>query len=485
MRDKISLQRRVSECLTNLVTEDRAHIDVACSGGPDSTALLHVLAELRSFLNLKLSCAYFDHGIRKPNEADGDIDFLKQITTALGISLTVERQPFGELKRIAGRTRRSLEEVARNYRYRYLTSIAAKISADYIATGHSLSDHVETILMRLFQGASYYGLSGIPPIRDKIIRPLLFSTREEVLGYLTTHGLVYRTDKTNLSKEFLRNRIRHELIPVIQKVFPDYEKTLPLFAEKMRGFMGFVKEEVRSRAKWEKVEEISGTAFRINGTRFVSLPGVIRLYSFYQTFDQLARLDPSIAGPNGGQIPYRFVSPLLDDSWFYPKRRLLTGHNVTLDWRGQFLFLERKVVSKYKKGYLIVVNYGARSVIRGSDLEIIATDVNPINDLTNQLIINRDDIQDPLVVRSKRPGDKIELGMGLKSLKKLFNEWQVPRDTRWSVPVIADRNGILAVLGDCLGFKNRYSRRANNWQSTQSGGQANTSIIRVKKAGLR
>lgn len=361
MRDKISLQRRVSECLTDLLIEDGAHIVVACSGGPDSMALLHILAELRSFLNLKLSCAYFDHGIRKPNEADGDIDFLKQITTALGIPLNVERQSFGELKRIASRTRKSLEEIARNYRYRYLTSIALKVSADYIATGHTSSDHIETILMRLFQGASFYGLSGIPPIRDNIIRPLSFSTRKDVLGYLTAHGLNYRTDKTNLSKEFLRNRIRHELVPVIQRVFPDYEKTLPLYAAKMRGFMGFVEEEVQSRARWEKVEATSGIAFRINGTRFVSLPGVIRLYSFYQTFDQLARLEPSIAGLRGGQIPYRFVSPLLDDSWFYPKRRLLTGHNVTLDWRGQFLFLERKVVSKYKKGYLIVVNYGVRS----------------------------------------------------------------------------------------------------------------------------
>ncbi len=483
MRDKISLQHKVSECLTNLGIKDGAHIVVACSGGPDSTALLHVLAEMRSFLNLKLSCAYFDHGIRKPDEADGDIDFLKQITTTLGISLNVERESFGELKRIAGSTRRSLEEVARDYRYRYLTSLASKISADYIATGHTSSDHIETILMRLFQGASFYGLSGIPLVRDKIFRPLSFSTRKEVLGYLTAHGLGYRTDKTNLSKEFLRNRIRHELVPVIQKVFPDYETTLPLFAEKMRGFIEFVEAEMSRRARWERVEEKSGTAFRINGKRYVSLPGVIRLYSFYHTFDQLVRFEPSITILKRTQIPYRFVSPLLDDGWFYPKRRLLSGHNVTLAWRGEFLFLERKVVSIYKKGYLIGVNFGGRSRIRGSDLEITATDRNPIKDITNQLLVNRDEIQDPLIVRSKRPGDKIKLGMGLKSLKKLFNEWQVPRDTRWSVPVVADRSGIVAVLGDCLGFKNRYSRRARDWQSTQGEWQTNTSIISIKKAG--
>ncbi len=479
MREKADLEHKISDYLNGLGIKRGANIVVACSGGPDSTALLYALSRISVQRDLVLSSAYLDHGIRDSDEADGDIEFLSAITSRLGIPLYVERKSAGELRRIAKRAKRSLEAVARDCRYGYLADVASETSADYIATGHTLDDQIETILMRFFQGASLFGLSGIPSVRDRIIRPILCATREEVLAYLQIHGIGYRTDKSNLSDDFLRNKIRIELVPVVQRVFPQYKKTLLFVSETARSFTKFVDGEVRDSLQWERVQGVSGTAFRIQGQSFISVNGVVRLRSLYLMLNELARLEPSRKGAK--QVPFRFVSPLLDDSWFYPKRLLLNGHGITLEWRGEFLFLERKVVSLYKKGYLINVKFGSISLIKGVNLEVVATKGPP--DSRDQLVVLRDEIVGPLVVRSRRSGDQIELSMGLKSLKKLFNEWGVSREERWLMPVIADRKGILAVLGSCTGFKNRYSRRANNWYSNQSGSSTYTAKIKIVKVG--
>jgi tRNA(Ile)-lysidine synthase len=483
MKQKNDLHVKVHDYLEDLGIIEGAHILVACSGGPDSTALLHALSRFQASLNLKLTCAYFDHGIRERAETDRDICFLNDFTATLGIPYRVNRFPSGKLKQIASQTKRSLEDVARTIRYRYLTSLAAEISADHIAMGHTLSDQIETLIMRFLKGVSFSGLAGIPTVREQIIRPLLFCTREEVLSYLRENGLKYRTDVTNLSTNFLRNRVRLKLLPVIREVFPAYETTLPLFAEKMRALKDFVEEEAGRRAQWKPVKNKNGTAYRIDGKQFVSLPGIIRLYSLYHTFDRLVSGEIGQKYKKSTQIPYRFLSPVLDEDWFYPKRTLLTGHGIRLCWKGGFLFLEREVVCSYKKGYLISVNEGLRRRIRDTELKIIVGDRNNIQNSEGDLIVDRDSICEPLIVRSRRAGDKISLGLGIKSLKKLFNEWRVPLEMRWSVPIVEDRNEILAVMGKSLGYKNRYSRRVKNLKQTPDRAKACTLIISVVKIG--
>ena len=431
-----------------------ANILVACSGGPDSTCLLHSLAGLREEWELVLSCAYLDHGIREKNETQKEHDFVENQAKLLNVSFFSDFLPRGECKRIAKSTGQSLEETARKARYRFFNAISDRIKADYVAIGHTLDDQIETLIMRFFQGVDFTGLAGIPPINGRFIRPLLSCTKEEVENYLLSRNIVFLIDMSNLREEFLRNRVRNRVIPLIGEIFPGYRNSLTALSCKMTCLKGYLENEVCQRAKWERIDDGGRVRYRIRGNDFLSLPGIIRIQSLFRLCNILLRKD----GKNvDARIPYRFLSKVLKDSWFYPKRQLLNGHGVRLLWKNEYLFFERNVVSSGKKGYLIVIEGDCRFSIAGIGMRasVVKGDKPPDKSIN----IAEAYINYPLLVRSRRTGDRIPIASGRKSLKKLFNEWQVPEEKRWMIPVVADKEGVLAVMGEIFGYKNKFSQK--------------------------
>jgi tRNA(Ile)-lysidine synthase len=179
----------------------------AVSGGSDSVALLHALWRLRGDLALDLRACHVHHGLRP--SAERDAVFVEQLASTLGCPLEIERVvvPLG-----AGR---SPEEAARAARYAALERVARAVGADRVALGHTADDQAETVLMRVLQGAGPRGLSGIPVRRGPFIRPLLDVGRGEVLAHLAAHDLSWVEDETNRDPKFLRNRIRHEMLPLL------------------------------------------------------------------------------------------------------------------------------------------------------------------------------------------------------------------------------------------------------------------------------
>src|SRR5207249_162328 len=176
---------------------------VAVSGGADSVALLHVLATLAPAWGLRLHALHVDHGLRADSARDAE--FVRRLGERLGIpvdvaTVTVER-------------RGSLEAAARAARYAALTACADRVGAARIALGHTADDQAETVLMRVLQGTGMRGLAGIPPVRDRIIRPLIECRRADVVAGLHRAGLEWIEDPSNQDPKFLRNRIRHELLP--------------------------------------------------------------------------------------------------------------------------------------------------------------------------------------------------------------------------------------------------------------------------------
>ena len=180
---------------------------VAVSGGPDSVALLHALVCLRPAYALTLSVGHVHHGLRA--EADGDAEFVERLAARLDCPATVER--------VAVRlgSGRSPEEAARAARYAALERAATAFGATRLALGHIADDQAETVLMRVLQGAGPRGLGGMPVSRGRVIRPLLEVDRPTVLAHLEAHGLPRVEDATNRDPKFLRNRIRHELLPLL------------------------------------------------------------------------------------------------------------------------------------------------------------------------------------------------------------------------------------------------------------------------------
>lgn len=180
---------------------------VAVSGGPDSVALLHALTLLRSEYGLVLRVCHVHHGLRP--EADRDAEFVEGLGTQLGCPVTVERVvvPIG--------SGRSPEHAARLARYAALARAAREFRASRIALGHTADDQSETVLMRVLQGAGPRGLAGMPACRGRVVRPLLEVDRATVLAHLAAHRVPFVEDETNRDPRFLRNRMRHELLPLL------------------------------------------------------------------------------------------------------------------------------------------------------------------------------------------------------------------------------------------------------------------------------
>jgi tRNA(Ile)-lysidine synthase len=195
----------------------RARVLVALSGGPDSTALLVVLAALRDAgLVAAVSACHVDHQLRAGSGADGE--FCATLCGKLGVPL--------ERVAVAVARGENLQAAARRARYGALRAAAERHGASHIATGHTRSDQAETVLHRLLRGSGARGLAAIPARRGQVVRPLIDRSRGEVLAYLGDRAMAWREDPTNGSPRFLRNRIRAELLPALDALAPGIERRL-------------------------------------------------------------------------------------------------------------------------------------------------------------------------------------------------------------------------------------------------------------------
>lgn len=199
-----------------------ASVLVAVSGGPDSIALLHILLSLREKLNLRLALGHVNYGLRG---VDSDLDerLVRDYaeTYELPIFVYCPRNAKGKN-----------EAMLRDIRYRFFERIATEERCDIVATAHTEDDQAETILIRLLRGTGHEGLAGIRPRRDRYIRPLLGRTKAELVRFLKDENLSYREDASNHDTDILRNRIRHELLPLLERNYQKgIRKTLARTAE--------------------------------------------------------------------------------------------------------------------------------------------------------------------------------------------------------------------------------------------------------------
>jgi tRNA(Ile)-lysidine synthase len=187
-------------------------VGVAVSGGADSVALLHCLVELAPRLGIELAVVHLNHLLRGP-EADADEQFVADLAHSLRLRFFTRRVDVQAEARRAGD---NLEQTARRLRYQWFTELIAQGHSAKIATGHTCSDQAETVLFRLLRGAGSAGLAGIRPVVEPgVVRPLLEVSRSDIVAYLRRHGWSWREDSTNQQTELDRNRIRHQLLPVL------------------------------------------------------------------------------------------------------------------------------------------------------------------------------------------------------------------------------------------------------------------------------
>jgi tRNA(Ile)-lysidine synthase len=205
---------------------------VAASGGPDSMMLLHLLWRLRTDLSLRLHAVYVDHGLHGRSTAHGA--FVRRMAAAWDVPCSIVRV---NVRALARRRRLTLEESARTLRYAALAKVARRIGASHIAVAHTADDQVETVLLWLLRGAGADGLAGMPAVRFydglRVIRPLLDLWRHDILEYLHTEGIAFRSDPTNRLRRPLRNRIRHDLLPRLAGYNPGVKGVLWRLAQQV------------------------------------------------------------------------------------------------------------------------------------------------------------------------------------------------------------------------------------------------------------
>jgi len=271
--------RKVAETIRKYqMIEPRDRVLAAVSGGPDSTALLLALRELRERLDFELAVASFDHGLRK--EAGRELEWVRK--KALGLGL-----PFfaGKAKKdLKKKDSRSPQERARRARYDFLGKIAGENGFNKIALGHTATDQAETVLLGIIRGTGRSGLAGIPPRRPlspksgdsiMVIRPLLERTREEIVGYLREKKTGWREDRSNRDPKYLRNRIRGKIIPVIRKeVAPHLDKMVVRLTEILRDEEEYLEALTREAFKKCRLAETKGVGLSV--AKFGSLPPAIR-----------------------------------------------------------------------------------------------------------------------------------------------------------------------------------------------------------------
>ena len=188
----------------------------AVSGGRDSVCLLHYLHYLGQERGFAVAAAHLNHLMRPTAQRDEDL--VRALCASLDVPFYTEKADVYALCDAWGLT---VEETGRRARYDFLRRTASAIRADFIATAHHREDQAETVLLQLLRGTGPQGLSGIPPVRDGIIRPLLDTPRAAIESYIRAHGLTYVTDETNLDQSYARNRLRLSLWPELAAINPE------------------------------------------------------------------------------------------------------------------------------------------------------------------------------------------------------------------------------------------------------------------------
>lgn len=227
--------------------ERGAKIVLGVSGGPDSTLLLDIFFKLQKKYNLELSIAHVNYHLRG-KDSDSDENFVKKVAQKYNLPLEILKAKIGE--------KNKSEENLRLVRYAFFEKLRKENNFDLIAVAHNADDQAETVLMRLIRGTGLKGLSAMQPKNGKIIRPLLDTSRKEIIAYLKKNKLGYRTDQTNKEAIYLRNKIRNKLIPYLEKNFNPKVRSVLAKSAKTFGEDYAVIEELTEKA-WSENKKLS------------------------------------------------------------------------------------------------------------------------------------------------------------------------------------------------------------------------------------
>lgn len=419
---------------------------VALSGGIDSTALLYLLAG--QYQPEALRILYVNHRLRPDAELTAEIALIKQHGKGLGVPVHIVTLGPGVIRAACKQHGWSLEESARNIRHRLFQRHLTK-HGGYMLLAHTLDDNIETLVQRFFQGSGLKGLCGIAFQRQRLLRPLLSVPKSSLRAYLEEQHITWSEDSTNSGNDHMRNRIRHVLIPAIEQVFPGFRKALLSGRHKMEHAVSALYEAYQPLALSVSGDndQLSQKPLRVG----VNLAEFAALHPWYR-FAVLCDMWNHPKSIGQGKLSYATVLPLLHKP-LSERGALFSGHKGCFRWEKGWLFLQEQVAHSLKKGYFSII-HGTKTALFQDYVLSIQRGVPQEGALWFPPRV----LEQQLVVRSYQDGDTILLKEGRKLIKELFNQWSVPTDMRWCIPLIADSTGIIGVMGKAFGFTDRVAK---------------------------
>jgi tRNA(Ile)-lysidine synthase len=416
------------------------HVLVAVSGGPDSVALLLCLRKLAPNLNLTLTVAHLNHGIRGA-EADADEDFVGQLSADLDLPFVSESM---DIKRQAETAKRNLEEFAREKRYAFLGRAANQVGATRIAVGHTLNDQAETALFRFIRGSGIEGLSAIHPVMSGIvIRPLLECSRDSILEYLRCTGTQYREDSTNNDILHSRNRIRRELIPYLEKNFnPQLVATLAREALLARETWSFI--ELQAQELFNSLHSREGDSLSLRVTDLLNVHPALQKQVLRQA---LRECMGSLRGITSAHI--QSLLTLLGTEQSGAQIQLPRGCIGLRQFGAIVLSKEARprippfTYELQVPGRCSVAEAGAvieSAICRTPDPHAIGVTVS------THAFLEASALPTVLTVRSRAPGDRYG-GLGHRKVKKMLIDARIPMSRRSILPMIVSGTDVIWVPG--------------------------------------
>jgi len=422
------------------------HVLVGVSGGADSAALLLVLHELTLELDIHLTVAHLNHGLRG-EAARREADFVAQLACSLGVPCVCEQRDVRAEQNASGAC---LQEAARAARYRFFDDVRQRCAAQKLAIGHTMDDQAETVLMRLLRGASTRGLSGIPPVRaDGIVRPLICARRAAIERFLEERGCDFIPDTSVNELHYLRNRVRHELLPLISRQYnPRIVEALSTTAD-------------LSRADEDLLQQAAEHA--VNGA-------LLHKKNMARVPVHLLQRNPLLAG----RIVRRMIEIAQGSC-----RGLSSAHIdaiVSLTGRtgsGKHIPVPGGLVARREYEHLVIGMPDAQAAPFHVQVDRLPADIllpqsnlrvvlcrHSLDDTVllkrpagcNTLHVSADSAHLPLVIRSWTPGDRIRpFGSSIsKKIKAVFAEHKIPVRQRSSIPVFECGGRIISVGTLCL-----------------------------------
>lgn len=416
---------------------------VGVSGGPDSVTLLHVLAAIAQKWSIRLVAAYLNHNLRR--EAEHEANFVADLAARLRIPCEIGSE---DVARYRSLHHISIQHAAREVRYRFYDETAAKYSAQKIALGHNLEDNAESVLIHFLRGAGPLGLSGIPPVRDnRFIRPLIDTTRSEIISFLDQNRIEYLTDESNKNLKYLRNRIRHELIPYLKS------KHNPNIISQLHHLSTILREE---EDFWEKTVTISfQDLITRKGEDLIGLD----LKGLQQLLPALRKrvIRKGVAAIKGDlkRIEFKHIDAIEDlITCLNPSRSLdLPGRVCIMREPKTLLFYSHRPGDIIPYCYTIddiegeVYIREVDAVLRLSACQPDAASVAEAGPCC--VFLDLDAIRFPLLVRNFVPGDRFRpLGLsGTKKVKDFFINNKVPIRVRRLCPTVLSDGAIIWIGG--------------------------------------